>query len=65
MNDELVLTKTSTSDEFLFGTATLSGKASDKLDPYPGVFVAIGKQGNDMLFVRDCSLRVVDQPTGS
>ena len=62
MNDRTVLTKTSTSQEFLYGTATLSGKASDNLGSWPSVFVAIGKQGNDMLFVRDCSLRVVDGP---
>ena len=63
MNDELVLTKTSTLQERLYGTATLSGKASDKLDAAPGIFVAIGKQGNDMLFILDCSLRVVDAPS--
>jgi len=62
-NENIVLTRTST-DQFLFGTATLSGKASDHLDPAPGVFVAIGKQGNDMLFVRNCSLTIVDGPLG-
>ncbi len=62
MDEEIILTKTSTLEERLYGTATISGKASDWLDPALGVFVAIGKQGNDMLFIRDCSLRVVDAP---
>lgn len=63
MNEVLVLTKTSTNEAFLYGTATLSGKASDNLSSAPGIFVAITKQSNGMMFVKDCSLRVVDGPT--